>query len=94
MPVSCLVGELSCSHTHFLNIIIKTFIDLRNSLAIIKVLLLNLKKSPLRVKGFFTHSSVTPVSELSCSPTHDRYANSIFRYNQGHRTVNVINFPF
>ena len=38
--------------------------------------------SPLRVKGSFTHFSVTPVGELSCSSTHDRYANSIFRYDQ------------
>ena len=37
--------------------------------------------SPLRLKGPFTHFSITPVGEQYCFSTHDRNANSIFRYD-------------
>ena len=55
----------------------ETYIDQRNSLAIITVLFDKLKMSHLCVKGSFTHFSVTPVDELFCSPTYNHYVNSI-----------------
>ena len=49
--------------------------------------------SPLRIKGSFTQFSTTPVGELSCSPTHDRYANRIFCYDQQYSGFLNDSFP-
>ena len=76
---NCLLTSFNLLTILSLNFIFNFFlsyIDLKNSLAIIKVAKLEI--SPLHIKGSFTHFSVTLVSKLSCSPTHDRYANSIF----------------
>ena len=37
--------------------------------------------------------ALTPVGELSCSPTHDRYAYSIFRYDERYSGFVNDSFP-